>query len=74
MNTATATREEKVFNSYLEDRFEEAWNKGIKQGMEKGIETTIRIFITKNLTWTDQQVAESFEVSLDFVKKVRSML
>ena len=42
MNTATATREEKVFHSILEDRFEEAWTKGIEQGVKQGVEIGVK--------------------------------
>ena len=106
MDNATASPEEKVFKSYLDDWFEEAkakalregmeqgMEKGIKKGMEKGIEkgiekglekgmaqglekgmeNTIRTFIVKNPTWTDRQIADCFDVTLSFVKKIRTAI
>jgi predicted transposase YdaD len=80
MKNITASPEEKILNTYLEDRFEEAWTLGIKEGIKEGkkegikegMENTILIFIRKNPALTDGQIADLFEVSLSFVKKIRT--
>jgi Putative transposase, YhgA-like len=76
MKNITASPEEKILNTYLEDRFEEAWTLGIKEGKKEGIkegmENTILIFISKNPALTDGQIADLFEVSLSFVQKIRT--
>jgi len=53
----------KSFKPYLLELYE--------KGMEKGMEKPIQIFMKKNPTWTDSQVAEFFEVSPSFVKQLR---
>jgi hypothetical protein len=35
MKNITASQEEKILNTYLEDRFEEAWAKGINEGKKR---------------------------------------
>jgi hypothetical protein len=62
------TTEEKISaKPYLFELYDKALEKGIEQGIEKAI----RLFLHKNPEWTDQQVAESFDVSPSFVQKIR---
>ncbi len=62
------TTEEKVSaKPYLFELYDKALEKGIEQGIEKAI----RLFLHKNPEWTDQQVAESFDVNPSFVQKIR---
>jgi Putative transposase, YhgA-like len=45
-----------------------------EQGIEKGIEKTVLAFLKKKPDWTDQQVAQTFDVSEDMVKKLRASI
>jgi predicted transposase/invertase (TIGR01784 family) len=51
---------------------EQGIEKGIEQGIEKGIEKTIYNIMRKHPEMTDQQVADFFDVSVDFVKQIRA--
>ncbi len=42
-----------------------------EEGRAEGMENTIRLFINKNPDWTDQQIAECFEVTIEFAAKIR---
>ena len=44
MKNITASQEEKILNTYLEDRFEEAWAKGINEGKKEGLKEGMRNF------------------------------
>jgi hypothetical protein len=44
----------------------------METGRDAGRENTIRLFLIKNPNWTDQQVAECFEVTIEFVAKIRT--
>ncbi|MDX2279499.1 MAG: hypothetical protein NW218_07920 [Saprospiraceae bacterium] len=56
----------------LDQKKEEGRAEGIEKGRKEGIENTIRLFLIKNPNWTDQQVAECFEVTIEFVGKIRT--
>jgi predicted transposase/invertase (TIGR01784 family) len=52
---------------------EKARHDGLQKGLQKGKIQTIRNLIIKH-GWTDEQIADVAEVSIDFVKKVRASL
>jgi flagellar biosynthesis/type III secretory pathway protein FliH len=54
-----------------EEGIEKGREEGMEKGREEGMENTIRLFLIKNPNWTDQQVAECFEVTIEFVGKIR---
>ena len=54
-----------------EEGMEKGREEGMEKGREEGMENTIRLFLIKNPNWTDQQVAECFEVTIEFVGKIR---
>lgn len=56
----------------MEKGIEKGIEKGMEKGIEKGMEKTIRLFLLKNPDWTDQQVADCFEVTPAFVRTLRA--
>lgn len=51
--------------------YDEIFEEGIEKGIEKGIEGLLIAFLKKNPDWTDQRIAESFDIPVSLVKKVR---
>ena len=70
MDTALASSEELVVKPYLIQLYED----GMEKGLEKGMEKLLIAFLKKHPGWTDQQIADSFDVSATWVKKVRATL
>jgi predicted transposase/invertase (TIGR01784 family) len=73
---------EKGIEKGMEKGIEKGMEKGIEKGMEKGIEKgdsfgfarAILTFLKKNPDWSDQQVAQVFEVDLALVKSLRASI
>ncbi len=68
-----------TFDVYFEKGVLKGREEGMEEGMEKGMEkgkTEGKIEVVRNLIvklgFTNEQVAEIAEVSVDFVRKVRS--
>lgn len=57
----------------LEKARHDGLKKGEKKGIRQGKEQTIRNVIIKH-GWKDEQIASVTEVSVDFVKKIRTSL
>jgi predicted transposase/invertase (TIGR01784 family) len=70
MDTALASSEELVVKPYLIQLYED----GMEKGLEKGMEKLLIAFLKKHPGWTDQQIADSFDVSATWVKQVRATL
>jgi flagellar biosynthesis/type III secretory pathway protein FliH len=56
----------------LEKAYEIGFEIGFKEGMKIGLERNIGLLLHKNPDWTDHQIAECFEVTIDFVGKIRA--
>ena len=56
----------------LEKARHDGFQKGLQEGLQKD-KQIVRNLIIKH-GWTDEQIAEVAEVSVDFVKKVRASL
>ncbi|MBK9335334.1 MAG: Rpn family recombination-promoting nuclease/putative transposase [Lewinellaceae bacterium] len=54
--------------------FEQFMEEGYEKGIEKGIEKLLITFLKKNPAWTDQAVADCFDIPVSTVKKVRLAL
>ncbi len=65
-----------LFDQKMREGFEigraEGFEIGRTEGRAEGTENTIRLFVNKNPDWTDQQIAECFEVTIEFVAKIRT--
>lgn len=62
--------EGKKFKSTIERLIET----GEKRGLEKGLEQTLLTFLKKFPDWPDEQVASTFEVSLETVRRLREKI
>ena len=74
MDNESSTEAAEVIKPYLielyEQGIEKGLKKGLKKGMKKGMKRLILAFLKKNPTWTDEQVAEYFEIEAGLVKQV----
>jgi hypothetical protein len=68
MDNLLTTEEKTGVKPYLFELLDQK----MEEGIEKGMENTIRLFINKNPDWTDQQIAECFEVTIEFSAKIRT--
>ncbi|MFZ4477062.1 MAG: hypothetical protein ACOYPR_17835 [Saprospiraceae bacterium] len=60
------------FEIGFKEGFEIGFKEGFKEGMKIGLERNIRLLLHKSPNWTDHQIAECFEVTIDFVGKIRA--
>jgi Flagellar biosynthesis/type III secretory pathway protein len=58
----------------LQQGVQQGLQQGLKQGVQQGLQQTLLTFLKKFPDWTDEQVASTFEVSLDFVRQVREKI
>jgi hypothetical protein len=62
MDNVLTSSEQEIFKPYVVEVFE--------QGMEKGMEKILLSFISKNMEWPDEKIANLFDVPIDLVKSV----
>ncbi|MBL7795379.1 MAG: Rpn family recombination-promoting nuclease/putative transposase [Saprospiraceae bacterium] len=67
-------KESRRAKTAYEQFVDEGIEKGFKKGIEKGIEQVIVAFLKKNPDWSDDQVAEYFDLPTGTIKKVRLVL
>jgi predicted transposase YdaD len=72
MDNLLTTEEKAGVKPYLFELLDQKKEEGREEGREEGIENTIRLFLIKNPNWTDQQIVECFEVTIEFVSKIRA--
>jgi len=63
---------EKTLEKAYEIGFEIGFKEGFEEGMKIGLERNIRLLLHKSPDWTNQQIAECFEVTIEFVAKIRT--
>ena len=68
MDNLLTTEEKAGVKPYLFELLDQK----MEEGRAEGMENTIRLFINKNPDWTDQQIAECFEVTIEFIAKIRT--
>ncbi len=74
MDTLLPSQEAVTIKSYLFDLYDEGMEKGLEKGMEKGIEKVVEAYMRKYPTFSDNEVAETLEVSLTLVRNIRKHL
>jgi len=72
MDNLLTTEEKAGVKPYLFELLDQKEEEGRAEGRAEGMENTIRLFINKNPDWTDQQIAECFEVTIEFSAKIRT--
>jgi hypothetical protein len=68
MDNLLTTEEQADVKPYLFELLDQK----MEEGRAEGMENTIRLFLIKNPNWTDQQIVECFEVTIEFVSKIRA--
>ncbi|MDW8230772.1 MAG: hypothetical protein RMJ33_13130, partial [Saprospiraceae bacterium] len=75
-----------TYQQILEEGFEKGLEKGRAEGLEKGlekgraegieigVEKVLLAFLRKNPGWSDEEVAATFDVSIEVVRRVRNLL
>jgi len=75
MDNALSAAEQEIIKPYLFELYEQGIEKGIEKGIEQGKMDTLRSvvqnFLKKNPDWTDQQVADLFEIDAKLVATLR---
>jgi len=56
---------------FFVDSFKKGWAEGIADGEKRGIEKLLLAYIAKNPTLSDQQIADSFDIKVAFVQRLR---
>ncbi len=56
---------------FLVDSFKKGMEKGEKRGEKRGMEKLLRAYIAKNPMLSDQQIADSFDIEVAFVQRLR---
>jgi predicted transposase/invertase (TIGR01784 family) len=78
MDAVLSETEKAAVKPYLIQLYEEWREKGISEGIEKGVEKGIEqlliTFIQNNTSWSDQQIAASFNIPEAKVKKIRTLI
>jgi hypothetical protein len=59
---------------FLVDSFKKGMEKGEKRGEKRGMEKLLRAYIAKNPTLSDLQIADSFDIEVTFVQRLRKIL
>jgi predicted transposase/invertase (TIGR01784 family) len=62
------------YEQHAKSTYEQILEEGFEKGLEKGREEILRAFLRKNPEWSDEQVAAVFEVSIEWVRNIRSTL
>jgi hypothetical protein len=56
---------------FLVDSFKKGMEKGEKRGEKRGMEKVLLAYIAKNPMLSDQQIADSFDIEVAFVQRLR---
>jgi hypothetical protein len=71
MDTVLSSTENYVERPYVVRLYEDAFEKGYKIGFEEGFEKAILVFWKKNSDWTAEQMADTFEISVEKAKQLQ---
>lgn len=71
MDNALSAAEQEVIKPYLFELYEQGIEKGIEKGKMDTLRLMIHNFLKKNPDWTDQQMADLFEIDITLVAKLR---
>jgi hypothetical protein len=67
-------RAKTTYEQIFEEGLEKGREQGLMEGRMEGMEALLLAFLRKNPDWSDDRVATTFEVSMDFVRGLRPLL
>jgi predicted transposase/invertase (TIGR01784 family) len=65
---------EEQFEKGLSQGLEKGLSQGLEKGLSQGMESAILTFMRANSDWTNEKIASTFDVKIELVKRLRTML